>query len=502
MKKKLFTLLTLLVCVCTGAWASTVDDLATISADYTFIADNITSNGTVGLTAGTLYDNNRIFSPLGNSAATNKGSSTIGGFSHYNSLRIKKSDQDVLAFKVSGACTMTVYAQTTGKTGDQARPIKVGNAINADTYGTVTDVAEDHVVEITAAGVVYLTGTGDRFIAGFEIVFPPSAVAPSTPTLTVDGGDVDGGTTTTISSANAKKIYYCWSESSDAPAVGNAAYTVANGASYIATVPEVNGTRYLHAYGWNDYNTNSYTAIKSAEFIIKISDLAIASGKGTQTLSVDGTLTFTDDVDYTTSSTGAISLTSSVAGVVSIEGATITAVGAGKTTITLTQAAADDYATDSVEYTINVIPKDVLDLGNATNANTMFKKGWVYDTPYFTTSGGSKVMIFSLVSANQSQAYQTWVSNPKNGAQIGGASTRDTWSASGIFKGGLTDATTYCIENGQTKPSYTTVNPRSDPYRTYYLRSFLHFSAAVPLSEGKQRQKSILHSSHSHPNRT
>ncbi|MBR4650524.1 MAG: chitobiase/beta-hexosaminidase C-terminal domain-containing protein [Prevotella sp.] len=208
--KKILSIFALLMTIVIGAKASTVDDLATISADYTFIADNITNNGTTGLTKENLYDNNRIFSPLGNNVSTQKGSSTIGGVSHYNSLRIKSSTQDVLAFKVSGACTMTIYAQTTGKTGKDARPIKVGNAINDDTYGIVTDVNEEHVVEITSAGVVYLTGTSDRYIAGFDLVFPAGEDAPGNPVFDPEAGEVPAETAVTISSTGAATILYQW----------------------------------------------------------------------------------------------------------------------------------------------------------------------------------------------------------------------------------------------------------------------------------------------------
>lgn len=281
MKKKLFTLLTLLMAVCSGAWASTVDDLAIISADYTFIADNITSNGTVGLTAGNLYDSNRIFSPFGNNKATNKGSSTIGGVSHYNSLRIKSSSQDVLAFKVSGACTMTVYAQTTGNTGDKARPIKVGNAIDDDTYGTITDVAEDHVVNITAGGVVYLTGTGDRYIAGFELTFVQT-VAPTTPTFDPAAGSVAEGTSITLTSSGASTIEYQWGTSaidSEGDWTSATAYSDSNKPVVPAagTTNTVLSVKASNAYGAT-YGSASYTPIKMAMKTI----YSFADGIGSQ----------------------------------------------------------------------------------------------------------------------------------------------------------------------------------------------------------------------------
>ena len=95
-----------------------------------------------------------------------------------------------------------------------------------------------------------------------------ATVAPSTPTFTVDGCGVTGGTTTTIASENAQKIYYAWTESATAPEKGAEAYTELSGASKAITIPNESGTKYLHAYGWNNYNTSSTSDIKSAEFTI------------------------------------------------------------------------------------------------------------------------------------------------------------------------------------------------------------------------------------------
>ena len=156
--------------------AGGVGDLETITSNYTFIADNHTGSGTVGFTAGYLYDDSRIFSPKGNNNATNKGTSTIDGNTYFNSLRVKSADQDVLVFKVGGPCAITFYTENPGK----SRTIKVGNAEDDDSYGTISDANEAHVVIIPAAGTVYMTGSGDRFIAGFKMEFTVSATIGST----------------------------------------------------------------------------------------------------------------------------------------------------------------------------------------------------------------------------------------------------------------------------------------------------------------------------------
>ena len=110
-KTRLLTLLLLLMTAVTGAWADSVNDLVAVGPGYTFIADNITSNGTVKLVANKLYDESRIFAPTANSVSTGKGSSTIAEVSHLNSLRLKNT-QDQLVFKVSEPCIVTFYTQS------------------------------------------------------------------------------------------------------------------------------------------------------------------------------------------------------------------------------------------------------------------------------------------------------------------------------------------------------------------------------------------------------
>ena len=265
MKKQLFTLLTLLVMCVTGAWGSTVDDLVEISSNYTFIADDVTDNGTKGLSANTLYDSNRIFSPLGNSYATNKGSSTIDGVSHYNSLRVKSNTQDVLAFKVGGACTLTFYAQTTGKTGNDVRPIKVGNAINDNTYGTITDANEDHVVNITTAGVIYLTGTGDRFIAGFKVTFPKPEITTQPVSTSYQKG-ATASALTVAATASKGDLNYQWYSCDDEEKTNPATIGGATTDSYTPTTTS-NGTFYYFCRitDGNGYSDSNVATITVAE---------------------------------------------------------------------------------------------------------------------------------------------------------------------------------------------------------------------------------------------
>lgn len=155
----------------TGAWADSVNDLVAVGPGYTFIADNITSNGTVKLVANTLYDGSRIFAPTANSVSTGKGSSTIAGVSHLNSLRLKNT-QDQLVFKVSEPCIVTFYTQS-----DSKRGIQVGSTVGGTQYGTQTVSTTTFECTIPEAGLVYLSSFGgDFYFAGFEVKEKPKTV--------------------------------------------------------------------------------------------------------------------------------------------------------------------------------------------------------------------------------------------------------------------------------------------------------------------------------------
>ena len=206
--KKLFTLLTLLVALVTSAWGAAVGDLKTIANDYVFIADDFTANGATKLDANTLYDGNVIFTPTGNSVATNKGSVSFEGGSHLNSLRLKKT-QDQLCFKVSGACTVTFYTQS-----HSSRGIQVGSEAGGTQYGSQTASTTEWSCNITSAGVVYLSSySGDFYFAGFKVTFPKTG-QPTLETNPVSAEYSQGDAATALSvsatAANSGALSYQW----------------------------------------------------------------------------------------------------------------------------------------------------------------------------------------------------------------------------------------------------------------------------------------------------
>ena len=143
------------------------------------IFDNITSNGTAKPTAGSLYFDKHLLTPVANTVATNKGSSTINEVSHLNSLRLKNAS-DYIVFKISGPCTIKFYTQSHDSRG-------VGLAASATTTYLTTQTSSTTTWEYTVDetefakytnGVIYAMGNGgDFYIAGIEFTFDSGPVA-------------------------------------------------------------------------------------------------------------------------------------------------------------------------------------------------------------------------------------------------------------------------------------------------------------------------------------
>ena len=184
---KTFALLLLMAVCSMGAKAATVSDLVAIDYDYVFVADDVTSNGTVALTAAELYADNHILAAgwNGNSVRIDQGNSSFAGGGHLNCLRIKGT-QNALAFKVSGACDVTFYMRATSYRG-----LIVSKTLSDDPTAEGYQKQEANTavwhISLPSAGVYYLmsysddpsNANADLYFAGFEMTFPddPAAVA-------------------------------------------------------------------------------------------------------------------------------------------------------------------------------------------------------------------------------------------------------------------------------------------------------------------------------------
>ena len=203
----MLTMLCMVVLGVVGANAQTtptIDDVKVISSDYTFIADDYTSNGKVKVkVAPNSLMGDYVFTPNGNTVAANKGKSTIAGTEHSNSLRIKNA-QDIIGFKVGGPCTITVYGQS-----HESRCFNANSKTEAGTdiaAGTVNSATFEFTV--SSAKTIYINSTGgDLYMAGFTVKMAsasdPLLVAnPSALTLVATSENKTVSSTFTITGTN------------------------------------------------------------------------------------------------------------------------------------------------------------------------------------------------------------------------------------------------------------------------------------------------------------
>ena len=214
--------------------------------------------------------------------------------------------------------------------------------------------------EIDITGVESASDTGaDCAFQGIWFTAAGAANAPVDPAFTPDGGAVEGNSTVNVASTYAQKVFYCWSDNSTAPSQGDAGYTQAEGASVDVTVPNEPGTKYLHAYGWNNKNTNTYTNTITKTF-------TITAGKALPELAYAETevAKYTIDANFTNALTNPhdLTVTYSVA-----DGATATGVEvnastgevtigsiAGTATIKATFAGDETYQAGEASYVLTV----------------------------------------------------------------------------------------------------------------------------------------------------
>lgn len=151
----------------TGGVAGTVSDLVAYNIGATFIADDITTNGTTVLTGGNLYAAKHIYSVANNTVANNKGSVSFAGGSHLNSLRLK-TGQDRIAIKMAEACRITFYTQSHNERG-----IILGTTDGAEDLGRQPVSTSEWTIDVPA-GVIYISSyNNDFYIAGFTVSATP-----------------------------------------------------------------------------------------------------------------------------------------------------------------------------------------------------------------------------------------------------------------------------------------------------------------------------------------
>lgn len=303
--RKLFTLLTLLLGVCSGTWASTVSDLATISADHSVYFADIMS---AALVKETLYDSNYLLSVNGNNYANNKG--TDATINKLYCCRVKSNSQDVLAFKVSGACSLVLYADN----------IKERTPFINATIAAHSESSIDGVVTITngnksgygtytipSAGTYYIIGNGsDCFLAGLVFTFP-SADAPTITKQPVSASYEKYVAATALSvtaSASAGTLQYEWygntSESKEGASVVQAKSTTA---TYTPSTSST-GTTYYYCKVY-DNNGNTDSEFATVQVVNAIApEISYSAPAVTINCSGAGTIYYTTDGSVPSSTNG------------------------------------------------------------------------------------------------------------------------------------------------------------------------------------------------------
>jgi len=172
------------------AFAETEDDLATISSNATFIAQNET---TETFARDSIHWNNQLLTLNGdNTYNTKKGNSLFNDTEVQNLLQVKQGRNMVLS--VGGACTIDVYHDD-----NSGRIIQAGSTNRGTDYTVVQNVLANgtknydvDTITVPTAGLVYIGASGDVFVSVIDVKFdggdpnpteaPEATEAPAEPT--------------------------------------------------------------------------------------------------------------------------------------------------------------------------------------------------------------------------------------------------------------------------------------------------------------------------------
>lgn len=173
----------------------------------------------------------------------------------------------------SSGATVTVL----GNTGNLVKTGYTFNGWNTAADGNGTDRAVSSTFPISANTELFAKWTENTL--------------PAAPEFSPEEGNVNGGTEVSITSTDATTIYYQISESSTPLAIGNSGWSTYSSA---VVLPNITGTRYLHAYG---VNTTGNSTVSTA--IYTLTENA-GGGSTTATYTFDDGVALATDWDVTT----------------------------------------------------------------------------------------------------------------------------------------------------------------------------------------------------------
>ena len=258
--KKLFTLLTLALISIGSAWGAEVGDLKNIHSNLTIYFDDYV---TASVSANTLFAEGYLFSPAGNTYASNKGSDAD---SHLYCCRVKSTTQDKIAFKVDGACTLVLSGE---RVTDRTPVLNTkADGSGTPTSGTVTPGASGQKwgtvsFNIPAAGTYYIIGSGsDHYLSALKFTYTPTA-APTVVTNLNATADAIVGLAAEFSFEAKRTESYQWYKNSANEAVVDNEHKIAGATSstyeYTATVA---GDEYLYCVATNSIGSTTSAVCK------------------------------------------------------------------------------------------------------------------------------------------------------------------------------------------------------------------------------------------------
>ena len=226
MKQKLFTLMTLLLTVCSGAWA---DDVIFSMTKITGPTENVASGANADVPA--------TYSPSGSSAIVHNGkSSAVAMWSQSDGIKLNGSGSSYLHITFTTALAAGDVISVTSANSNY----KIANS--------TTKPNSDFTLPYTIPSNSNLVGCTDLYIwnnkfTALTITRPAAAVPGDVTFSPATGAEVDAGSSITLSAENATGYKYKWTNSTATPSDG---WSDGN----TATVPAYGSENvYLHAYG-------------------------------------------------------------------------------------------------------------------------------------------------------------------------------------------------------------------------------------------------------------
>ena len=337
--KKLFTLLTLLVAIVTGAQAATTEIARlTITGKTT-----CTVTGSIG----------------GTGAVNNLGSSSpykLNSDGAYVAITLADGNYFAAGDIVTADCSKKclIYYGTAGS-GTQL------GETSSPSGGVVTYTLPSSLPANTSTIYIYRTSSSyNGTLTYMSVSRDVPDVAPTTVSFSPENGSIGGADNITITSTNAATIYYQWTETEIEPSSWESA-TASNGAITIQA-PNESGTQYLYAYG---SNTNGSSNVFHTSYSITKQVLAanLSYTKTTYKIYSDATSFDAPAVNNPNNLTGITYSLTGDTGVASVDensGAVTLLGGLGTVTITASSPAQGDYEAGSASYTLTVEEKPTL----------------------------------------------------------------------------------------------------------------------------------------------